>query len=53
MAFLYLKDKKDQQTLKQVQQILADLPASTKKLFDIVNLKIIKLLVLTQKQLLH
>lgn len=37
MAFLYLKDKKDQQTLKQVQQILADLPASTKKLFDIVK----------------
>jgi predicted AlkP superfamily pyrophosphatase or phosphodiesterase len=37
MAFLYLKDKKDQQTLKQVQQILADLPASTKKLFEIVK----------------
>ncbi|WP_026998173.1 alkaline phosphatase family protein [Flectobacillus major] len=39
MAFLYLKDKNDEQTLKQVQQILQNLPESTKKMFRVVEPK--------------
>jgi predicted AlkP superfamily pyrophosphatase or phosphodiesterase len=36
-AFLYLKDKNDTKTVKQVQDMLQALPASQKKLFRIVN----------------
>lgn len=36
-TFLRLKDKKDVKTLQQVQQILKDLPAGTKKLFNVLD----------------
>lgn len=35
--FLYLKDKKDKKTLKQVQDKIASLPESTRKLFRVVE----------------
>jgi predicted AlkP superfamily pyrophosphatase or phosphodiesterase len=38
-TFLYLKDKNDQKTLKQVEAILNDLPSAQKKLFRIINRK--------------
>jgi predicted AlkP superfamily pyrophosphatase or phosphodiesterase len=36
-TFLYLKDKNDQKTLKQVTQIINDLPVSDKELFKIID----------------
>ncbi len=36
-AFLLLKDSTDQQTLKQVEKLLEELPASYKKLFRVMN----------------
>ncbi|WPR77681.1 alkaline phosphatase family protein [Algoriphagus sp. NG3] len=36
-AFLHLKDKNDQESAQQVEQILADLPPSIKKLFRVVD----------------
>ncbi|WP_114778548.1 alkaline phosphatase family protein [Botryobacter ruber] len=38
-AFLYLKDKNDTETLRKVQQLLANLPAHQKKLFRVVDRK--------------
>jgi predicted AlkP superfamily pyrophosphatase or phosphodiesterase len=38
-TFLYLKDKNDQKTLKQVETILNDLPYAQKKLFRIIDRK--------------
>lgn len=36
-SYLYLKDPNDHKTLEQVKQLLADLPASEKKLFRIID----------------
>ncbi|MFC0185692.1 alkaline phosphatase family protein [Pseudarcicella hirudinis] len=39
MAFLYLKDKNDEQTFKQVQGILQNQPESVKKMFKVIPQK--------------
>jgi predicted AlkP superfamily pyrophosphatase or phosphodiesterase len=38
-SYLYLKDKNDTKTLREVKKILADLPADQKKLFRIIDRK--------------
>ncbi len=38
-SYLYLKDPNDKQTLEQVKNILASLPAEEKKLFRIIDRK--------------
>lgn len=38
-AFLYLQDPKDEQTLRQVKQLLSALPAETQKLFKVYDRK--------------
>jgi predicted AlkP superfamily pyrophosphatase or phosphodiesterase len=40
-SYLYLKDKNDSKTLKQVNDILANLPAEDKKLFRIIDRKLL------------
>lgn len=41
-SFLYLKDKNDAQTLKQVKQLLADLPDSVKQYFRVIDKEMLK-----------